>query len=75
MSVGDAITCECNNCVDEEIKTVSARHARRADIYEPDHRHRLLLRTTLAQPDRITVACILRMRSCTSLDRAGLRSR
>ena len=27
MSVGDAITCECNNCVDEEIKTVSARHA------------------------------------------------
>ena len=27
MSVGDAITCECNNCVDEEIKTVSSRHA------------------------------------------------
>jgi hypothetical protein len=27
MSVGDSITCECNNCVDEEIKTVSARHA------------------------------------------------
>ena len=27
MSVGDAITCECNNYVDEEIKTVSARHA------------------------------------------------
>jgi hypothetical protein len=23
----DSITCECNNCVDEEIKTVSARHA------------------------------------------------
>src|ERR1700730_13159363 len=27
ISVWDAITCECNNCVDEEIKTVSARHA------------------------------------------------
>jgi hypothetical protein len=27
MSVGDSMTCECNNCVDEEIKTVSARHA------------------------------------------------
>ena len=27
MSVGDAITCEFNNCVDEEIKTVSARRA------------------------------------------------
>ena len=26
MSVRDAITCECNNCVDEE-KTVSTRHA------------------------------------------------
>ena len=27
MSVGDSITCERNNCVDEEIKTVSPRHA------------------------------------------------
>ena len=27
MSVGDAITCEYNNCVDQEIKTVSSRHA------------------------------------------------
>jgi hypothetical protein len=31
MSVGDSITCECNNCVDEEIKTVSARHAEAFD--------------------------------------------
>ena len=34
MSVGDAITCECNNCVDEEIKTVSARQAETfGDLY------------------------------------------
>jgi hypothetical protein len=34
MSVGDAITCECNNCVDEEIKTVSARHAEAFEALE-----------------------------------------
>ena len=25
MSVRDSMTCECNNCVDEEIKIVSAQ--------------------------------------------------
>jgi hypothetical protein len=34
MSVGDAITCEFNNCVDEEIKTVSARHAEAFEALE-----------------------------------------
>jgi hypothetical protein len=34
MSVGDSITCECNNCVDEEIKTVSARHAEAFEALE-----------------------------------------
>ena len=34
MSVGDAITCECNNCVDQEIKTVSPRHAEAFEALE-----------------------------------------
>jgi hypothetical protein len=48
MSVGDSITCECNNCVDEEIKTVSVRHAEASEALE----HLFVLSSKASRPAR-----------------------